>query len=316
MDAKQYTQKVPIGKGMFSTVYKAYDKKRNKTIVYKEIVKNEKDKTVERMIINEVEVLSSLKELCCRDIICYLDMKEDEKNFYIITEYLGEYTELNQLIGDTNMSLTYFLLITFNLIKGLIRIHSMGVAHRDIKPDNIMVNPITWEIKYIDFGLSCLEDKCNESVTVGTPAYVAPEVIMGNKPPSTLKEWIKADYWSLGMTILTLVLGENLILALLESAQHNPFQETTLPSVIKKLLSTGWIDGQLGRILQRKPDELLADFIESTRSIIIPLTEYDPEERQLITLQFNKDTNQFSYYKYDINSAQLVYFMDMDSMKK
>lgn len=55
------------------------------------------------------------------------------------------------------------------------------MVHRDLKPDNIMVNPETLDIKIIDFGLSAFYNEMESLTTrVGTPYYVAPEVLDKN----------------------------------------------------------------------------------------------------------------------------------------
>lgn len=104
--------------------------------------------------------------------------------------------------------------IVTNLVMGLLHIHSQGIAHRDIKPENIMMD-ISYNIKYIDFGLSC-SLKC--AGTRGTPLYLPPEtaVLPGDKlhlPPAlsddviikhNLKMGQRHDVWSLGLVMYQL----------------------------------------------------------------------------------------------------------------
>lgn len=194
-----------LGKGSYGTVYRTYDTKLDKTIVMKTIVKNQ---TKERTILNEVGILSHLKELCKDNILCYVDFMEDDDNFYIFTEYLGEYMTLTDFIVKHQMKADDYVTLIENLKDGLIEIHKLGVSHRDIKPDNIMINPNNLKIKYIDFGLACHLESCYGNNVVGTPLYMAPELLISDydssKIPHTLFEWFKADYWSLGMIILEL----------------------------------------------------------------------------------------------------------------
>ena len=89
-----------------------------------------------------------------------------------------------------------------NVVEGLRAIHGSGVAHRDIKPDNILVHPRTGEIRYIDFGLACWEEGCEAArAPIGTQGFLAPEQTGDGTPPSDEASWQRADLYSLACTI-------------------------------------------------------------------------------------------------------------------
>lgn len=77
--------------------------------------------------------------------------------------------------------------------------HANGIVHRDIKPENIMINDED-EVRLIDFGLSKVSKKKQMHTVAGTPFYMAPEVLNENYGA-------KADIWSLGVLLYTLVSG-------------------------------------------------------------------------------------------------------------
>jgi serine/threonine protein kinase len=77
--------------------------------------------------------------------------------------------------------------------------HANNTTHRDIKPENIMINDED-EPKLIDFGLSKTTKKSSMSTVAGTPFYMAPEVLNQNYGA-------KADIWSLGVLLYTMVSG-------------------------------------------------------------------------------------------------------------
>lgn len=193
-----------IGSGSSGDVYKAYSKEHNLSVVIKVLNKR---KNKESNILSEVSILTKLHSSCEKNIVCYVDFMEDTKNFYIIMEYLGEYVLLSDYIANKDITVSAFVKIAENLKNGMGLYHKYEVAHRDIKPDNIMINPITLDIKYIDFGFACTGDTCYDAHTVGTPLYYAPELLgdMGIVPKN-FKQWALTDYWSLGLTILELIL--------------------------------------------------------------------------------------------------------------
>ena len=86
-------------------------------------------------------------------------------------------------------------------------LHTLNICHRDIKPQNILLNYQTDETgipecKLIDFGLSCLiAEKSNFESRVGTLLYVAPEVLKGSYDK-------RCDIWALGIVLYVMISGE------------------------------------------------------------------------------------------------------------
>ena len=87
-------------------------------------------------------------------------------------EYVVEHTKINE--RDSAF-------IIKQLLKTIKYLNSLNICHRDIKPENILINPKNLDVKLIDFGLSTYFSDFNELMTkVGTPYYVAPEVLKGS----------------------------------------------------------------------------------------------------------------------------------------
>ena len=87
-----------------------------------------------------------------------------------------------------------------SLFQAINHCHAQNIVHRDIKPDNIMITANN-TVRLIDFGLSKASKGNKQLQTVaGTPYYMAPEVLEGNYGD-------KADIWSLGVLMYTLVSG-------------------------------------------------------------------------------------------------------------
>jgi calcium-dependent protein kinase len=84
-------------------------------------------------------------------------------------------------------------------LKAINHCHSLKIAHRDIKPENILLGE-NGSVKLIDFGLSKQVKSKKMNTIVGTPYYIAPEVLKGNYN-------VKCDIWSLGVIMYILLSG-------------------------------------------------------------------------------------------------------------
>ena len=127
-------------------------------------------------------------------------------NRYCLTfmEYMP--SSLSQVIRKHSEEKTQFSLVKqrvymFQILRGLAFMHRRGIAHRDIKSDNIVVNDDTSELKICDFGSAkILNDGTNNLSYICSRWYRAPELLMGSK-----KYTVKVDVWSTGCILLELI---------------------------------------------------------------------------------------------------------------
>lgn len=151
----------------------------------------------------ETEMLKILKH---DSIIKLIDSWMSATKCYMILEYLGNYKTLASCIKEKIFSKSQMGIIINRLCDTIKYIHSKKVEHRDIKPDNIMVNPITLEVKLIDFGFSCNEEFF-ENICCGTPRYKDPQLNMISNDDYDIDFYIATDLWSLGITIFKFIIG-------------------------------------------------------------------------------------------------------------
>ena len=167
----------------------------------------------------EVEIL----KICQHpNIIRLLDVFENSEYIYIVMEHLGG-GPLLQYFKDRKYKLKENRIrdIAHQIATALFYLKSFGIAHRDMKPDNIMMaaNEEDSEIKLIDFGLSkIIGPKERSKDPFGTIPYAAPEIIL-RKPYSH-----SVDIWSLGVTIFFLVTG------------FHPFDSHDQQELLKKIV--------------------------------------------------------------------------------
>lgn len=216
---RNYELKQELGRGTFGVTYLGYDLKNQRYVAVKtiDVAKSQQLGVNFNSINDEIDTLKQLSANgCSRFIACYYDSFVDTWNniqtVFIVSEYieggsLTNYIRQNQ--GRLSVGTLWPLIL--QLILGLKMIHDKGYAHRDIKPDNILITK-DLTIKYIDFGLACLE-RCRISMCTntckgapGTVLYMPPEFFTGARVDSLAAS--KAhDVWSLTMVLFELSNG-------------------------------------------------------------------------------------------------------------
>jgi calcium-dependent protein kinase len=155
-------------------------------------------------IINEINLLKSLDHPNIMKIYEYF---ADEQQFYIVSEYCegGELFDFIQSRGTMNE--TIIANIFHQIMSALLYCHNHQIIHRDIKPENLLLKQLIesddsdFDIKLIDFGASLqIDSKKKANQVVGTPYYVAPEVLMGSYDS-------KCDIWSAGVILYIMLCG-------------------------------------------------------------------------------------------------------------
>lgn len=164
--------------------------------------------------LREARIHKRLERTCPASIARFDDMllDWDEQEVYHVMERIDGMA-LIDLIADLPEQYAAVRpnIMTYarQLIDGLVCMHREGVVHRDVKPDNVMIdtNPDDPRCYWIDFGLACMEDETESCLDrVGTLWYLAPEVIDYSRE-MTFETWRAADVYSLGMLIWMFLFG-------------------------------------------------------------------------------------------------------------
>eukprot|EP00186_Timspurckia_oligopyrenoides_P004549 CAMPEP_0182445512 /NCGR_PEP_ID=MMETSP1172-20130603/3611_1 /TAXON_ID=708627 /ORGANISM="Timspurckia oligopyrenoides, Strain CCMP3278" /LENGTH=536 /DNA_ID=CAMNT_0024641301 /DNA_START=93 /DNA_END=1703 /DNA_ORIENTATION=- len=199
-----------IGKGGMGAVHIANRVgKRNLVaavkIISKDVVMHAVDKM--RMLLSEVTCLRRVHEVPTHpNIVDVFEICEDESNVYIVQEMLrgGELFSLLACSGTVFPERDCVVMLR-SLVSAVDFLHSRGIHHRDIKPENVMFKKgaDVSRAKLIDFGVSFHISQANllSRVPVGSPMYLAPEVLCGE--PYTFA----ADIWSLGIIAFVCLTG-------------------------------------------------------------------------------------------------------------
>ena len=131
----------------------------------------------------------------------YIDTIKSKNHLYIVLEFI-ESGSLATLVKDHG-TFPEFLVAKYikQVLHGLQYLHEQGVLHRDIKGANILVTK-GGDVKLADFGVAVKVADAHVDEVVGTPYWIAPEIIEMSSTPTTA-----CDIWSVGCTVIELLTG-------------------------------------------------------------------------------------------------------------
>uniref|UniRef100_A0A8C7QE73 Cyclin dependent kinase 17 n=1 Tax=Oncorhynchus mykiss TaxID=8022 RepID=A0A8C7QE73_ONCMY len=191
-----------LGEGTYATVFKGRSKLTDNLVALKEI-RLEHEEGAPCTAIREVSLLKDLKHA---NIVTLHDIIHTDKSLTLVFEYLDK--DLKQYMDDCGniLSMQNVKIFLFQILRGLSYCHRRKVLHRDLKPQNLLINE-RGELKLADFGLARAKSVptktySNEVVTLW---YRPPDVLLGSSEYST-----QIDMWGVGCIFYEMAAGRPL----------------------------------------------------------------------------------------------------------
>ncbi|CCD25770.1 putative serine/threonine protein kinase SPS1 NDAI_0F04520 [Naumovozyma dairenensis CBS 421] len=190
-----------VGRGNFGDVYKAIDKLTGEIVAIKVVNLESSDEDIE-LIAQEIFFLAELKSPY---ITNYITTMLEDVSMWIVMEYCGggSCSDLIRYHYNEGLHEDKVAFITKNVLRGLQYLHEQRKIHRDVKAANVLLTD-DGLVKLADFGVSGqLRSTAKRNTFVGTPYWMAPEIISNSSHGYNEK----ADIWSLGITVYELLKG-------------------------------------------------------------------------------------------------------------
>ncbi|KAK3038083.1 hypothetical protein RJ639_031637 [Escallonia herrerae] len=195
-----------VGTGSFGVVFQAKCLETGESVAIKKVLQDKRYKNRELHIMRLLEHPNVVQLKHC----FFSTTEKDELYLNLVLEYVPEtvyrfsrhYTRINQ-----HVPVIYVQLYTYQICRALNYIHSViGVCHRDIKPQNLLVNSQTHQLKLCDFGSAKMLMPGEPNISyICSRYYRAPELIFGATEYTTA-----IDMWSVGCVLAELLLGRPL----------------------------------------------------------------------------------------------------------
>lgn len=254
-----------IGSGGMAVVYKAVQEPLGRTVAIKALKPSiAMDSGFAKRFEREAHFMASLQH---ENILHVHDFVKDRGTMFIVMEYVQGIDLYDLLEITPRLPVDVAAIIALQVCRALDYAHFRGIIHRDIKPANVMLSQ-QGEVKLMDFGIARddrLTDLTETGTGLGTPSYMSPEQILGDKLD------FRSDIFSVGIVLYQMVTG------------RKPFVEDDARTVMQKIRLDRYtsprkvnpaVPRTLEHIMGRCMEKLPANRYPTTQALIDDLQDF------------------------------------------
>jgi serine/threonine protein kinase len=202
--AGRYEIEREIGEGAFARVYLARDLRHDRLVAFKVLNADPSSEDSELRFLSEIRLLAKLQH---PNIVPLIDSGHAGATLYYVMPYVKGESLRERIRREKQLPLDAAIAIAREAADALAYAHEQGIIHRDIKPENILLS--AGHPMIADFGVARAIDLAGVRqltrkgmVTPGTPAYMSPEQLLGDRPIDQ-----RSDIYSLGCVLYEMLTG-------------------------------------------------------------------------------------------------------------
>ena len=249
-----------LGTGGMATVWLGYDTILDRQVAIKTFKIDANDEDAVQRFNSEAKAVTSLSH---PNIVSIYDVENEGEFYYLILEYVEGMTLKDYMIKNPRIPIETIVHIAKQIAAGLSHAHQNGIIHRDIKPQNILMNE-NLTCKITDFGIARAYGDTTLTQTnqmLGTVYYLSPEQARGNVATA------QSDIYSLGILIFEMITGQI------------PFKGESAVAIALKHLQEELPD----------IDKYRDNVPQSVKNIVIKATMKNPNERYISSKELFED---------------------------
>ena len=249
-----------LGTGGMATVWLGYDTILDRQVAIKTFKIDANDEDAVKRFNREAKAVTSLSH---PNIVSIYDVENEGEFYYLILEYVKGVTLKDYMIKNPRIPIETIVHIAKQIASGLSHAHQNGIIHRDIKPQNILMND-NLTCKITDFGIARAYGDTTLTQTnqmLGTVYYLSPEQARGNVATA------QSDIYSLGILIFEMITGQI------------PFKGESAVAIALKHLQEELPD----------IDKFRENVPQSVKNIVLKATMKNPNERYISSKELFED---------------------------
>jgi len=277
----RYKVKRVLGEGSFGIVYLAEDLTLGRLVAIKQLFGSSVDEETHQRFFQEARIAGKLAH---PNVINIYNIEQHDSGTSIIMEYVGGGNVSDLIIKHGRLDALQASRIMIGIMTGLDAAHHMEVTHRDIKGSNILVG-IGNTPKIADFGVAHLPadaggivetDENDEGFVIGTPHYIAPELITGEKTMP------RCDIYSAGCVFYEMLTGHHVHGFDNDSDWREIWDQVQNAEITSPLAYYDDIPQSIvyvvGKMLQKNPDSRYQSAIEVLRDLTYACSKIEPSD--------------------------------------